>query len=93
MRAEQASDPAVTFFLATDSPQVAATMFEEFGARVLQHPKKSLSRDDPEAIRDALIDLYCLANCRKLIGSYWSSFTDTAWEMRQIEHVIVDERA
>ena len=29
-------------------------------------------------VQDALVDLYALANCRKIFGSYRSSFTDTA---------------
>ena len=42
-------------------------------------------RDEPAAIADAVADLYALSGCSKIIGSYWSSFTDTAAELRGIE--------
>ena len=42
-------------------------------------------------MQDALLDLYCLAAAKKLIGSYWSSFTDIAADMKGIEKVIAGE--
>ena len=42
-------------------------------------------------MQDALIDLWCLAASRKIIGSYWSSFTDTAADMGGIEKVIAGD--
>ena len=44
-------------------------------------------------MHDARLDLYCLAATDKLIGSYWSSFTDIAADMRGIEKVIAGETA
>jgi len=93
MYAELASDPTTQFFVATDSPETFGTLQNEFGDIVFEHAKLSLDRSDPSAIRDALVDLYCLASCRKLLGSYWSSFSDTAWEIRGIDHVIVRDEA
>jgi hypothetical protein len=78
MRAELAENPSTTFFVATDSPDEERQLQQIFPGRIIVHTKSSLDRNDPRAIRDAMIDLYCLARCRKLIGSYWSSFTDTA---------------
>jgi hypothetical protein len=91
MHAELVRDPATQFFLATDSPETCTTLNSEFGDKIVAHEKKSLDRNDPIAICDAVVDLFCLANCRKLLGSYWSSFSDTAWEIGAIEHVIVQE--
>jgi hypothetical protein len=93
MEAEILLDPQVRFFLATDSPQDEALLQERFPDRIVSHPKTSLDRADPRAIQDAVIDLYCLANCRKLIGSYWSSFSDLAWKLRDIDKVIVDVKS
>jgi hypothetical protein len=90
MEAEILLDPQVRFFLATDSPQDEALLQERFPDRIVSHPKTSLDRGNPHAIQDAVIDLYCLAACRKLIGSYWSSFSDLAWKLRDIDRVIVD---
>lgn len=93
MHAELTRDPTTQFFVATDSPETFATLQKEFGDSVFEHGKRSLDRSDPSAIRDALVDLYCLASCRKLLGSYWSSFSDTAWQIRGIDHIIVREEA
>lgn len=80
----------VKFFLATDSPDEERQLEGLFPGRIVTHRKASLDRNDPRAIKDALIDLYSLSNCRKLIGSCWSSFTDTAWQLRGIGRVIVN---
>jgi len=92
MMKEMDLDPNVIFYLATDSPEEEVFFKEVFPSNIVCHKKTSYDRNDPKAIRDALIDLYCLANCRKLIGSYWSSFTDTASEIRGIEKQVIDNR-
>jgi hypothetical protein len=89
MQSELERRPDTTFFLATDSPAVEKLMCRVFADRIISHPKTSLDRNNAEAIKDALVDLYCLAECRKLIGSYWSSFTDTAAAMKRIEVKII----
>jgi len=81
MRNELAARADTRFFLATDSPAEEALLNKEFPGRIVTHPKVSLARSDPNAIVDAVVDLYCLARCRKLIGSFYSSFTDTAAEL------------
>lgn len=89
MDAELGEHPETSFFVATDSFETFADLRDTYGDRVFQHTKTSIQRNDPRAIHDAVIDLYCLASCRKLIGSYWSSFSDTAWEIHGIDHHIV----
>ena len=91
MRQQAAQQPGCEFFVATDSPETYAQVQAEFGNAVFSHPKAALDRDDPRAIRDALVDLWALGHCRYLIGSYWSSFTDTAWELRGIPHTVVNQ--
>ena len=43
------------------------------------------------AIKDALIDLYGLSRCRLILGSYWSSFSETAAAIGGSELLIVRE--
>jgi len=93
MNAELASDSSTQFFLASDSIEVVSELRGRFGDRVSLYEKRAYSRDDPAAIEDAVVDLFGLAGCRKLIGSYWSSFTDTAHEIRQIDYVIAGSDA
>jgi len=92
MNDELSSDQKVKFFLATDDPQTEIELKNKFPNRVMVHPKPSLDRNDPLAVRDAVVDLYCLANCKKLIGSYRSSFSETAYEIKGIPNIIVDSK-
>ena len=85
MREEIERDPDTRFFLATDDPAIEARLQEGFPGRIVVHAKSSLARNDPQAVRDAVVDLYGLSNCRRLIGSYRSSFTDSASRIRGIE--------
>lgn len=70
--------PSATFFLATDEPGEEARLRTRFPGRIICAPKRSLDRATPEAIEDAVVDLYSLAATRRIIGSYASSFSRTA---------------
>jgi hypothetical protein len=89
MQAEIDADRDTKFFLATDDPKIEIALKHRFPQRIVTHVKKSVDRNNPIAIRDAVIDLYCLSNCRKLVGTYWSSFSETASEIRGIELILV----
>lgn len=91
MQKEIDADEAVRFFVATDSTREEALLRQHFPGRILTNGKSSVDRNNPRSIQDALVDLYCLAACRKLIGSYWSSFSETAWQMGNIDKVIVSD--
>jgi hypothetical protein len=78
MQAEQHAQASTEFFVATDEPAVLGALREAVGPAVWEYPKRAYARHDPTALVDAVVDLYTLAHCRRLIGSHWSSFTDTA---------------
>ncbi len=88
MRRELEDDPDTMFFLATDDLAEETALRNAFPGRILSNEKRCLRRDSAEGMHDALLDLYCLANTRKIIGSYFSSFTDIAADMRGIPKVI-----
>lgn len=77
----------INFFLATDSPIIEENLKSIFGSRILTY-KKNLNRRAEKGIQDALVDVMCLSNTQKIIGSYWSSFTDIASEINNIEKVV-----
>lgn len=88
MDAEIEANPDVRFFLATDNETLKCQLQADYPGRIIiQHT--SVRRDTLQGIREAVIDLYCLAATNKLLGSYWSSFTDTAAELGQIPVQIV----
>ncbi|MFG6332284.1 MAG: hypothetical protein K1W28_10755 [Lachnospiraceae bacterium] len=79
------------FYLATDDLAEEARIREAFPGRILSNRERCLRRDSREGIQDALLDLYSLASTRKIIGSYFSSFTDIAADIRKIPLVIAGE--
>lgn len=91
MRQELDADPDTMFYLATDDMEEEARLREAFPDKILSNQKRCLQRDSVEGMHDALLDLYCLAGTRKIIGSYFSSFTDIAADMNKIPKVIAGE--
>ncbi len=87
---ELKANPQMKFYLATDDPSEEKAFIEKFGESVLIYRKHSLDRNNPIAIKDALVDLYNLSHCRKIYGSYWSSFSDTAALWSGIEKIEVN---
>ena len=83
-------DFKVRFFLATDDDALKATLVQEDPDRIITQ-RTQVRRDTLDGMREAVVDLWCLAATQRIIGSYWSSFTDTAAELRQIPLEIVQE--
>lgn len=77
MEQEIQRNPSVQFYLATDDPNEKAFMQQQFGNRIVTAAVK-YGRDNTEAIKDSLVELYVLSKMKKIIGSYESSFTQTA---------------
>ncbi len=88
MKKEIAANPNVTFFLATDDKEEEALLRETFPGRIVSNENRTLRRDSLDGMYDALLDLYCLSACKKIIGSYFSSFTDTAAALTGIPKLI-----
>lgn len=88
---ELSADPATTFYLATDDLSEEANLRARFGDHILSNEGRDLSRDSIQGIKDALIDLTCLSMTDKIIGSYFSSFTDIAADMRRIPKIVAGE--
>lgn len=63
--------------LCTDDQSVRDAFRRRYRHKVLVS-NASLSRDSPSAIQDAVVDLFCLSRCIRIIGSYHSSFSELA---------------
>lgn len=86
---EISTNPQAKFYLATDDPQEENQLKERFGEHILTYQKQSLDRNDPQAIRDAAIDLFNLSRCKRIYGSYYSSFSDTAAYIGKTEKTVL----
>lgn len=78
----------IQFYLATDSFEIEEKIRDHFPGRIISN-KRILRRDSTKGIQDALIDLKCLSLTQKILGSYWSSFSETAAIMGKIELQVV----
>jgi len=76
-------DPDINYFLSTDDAATEVQLKLLFGDKIM-FTHKEYSRNNPRGIKDALIDMYCLANTSKIYGSYWSSFSDIASRINNI---------
>lgn len=75
-----ANGEADRLFLCTDDLAVREHLVATYADRILCRRIK-LRRDSTEAIQDAVVDLWCLSRTKLILGSYYSSFSDTAAEL------------
>lgn len=91
MNKELEEHPNTMFFLATDDYTEEENLRNIFPGRILSNENRDLSRDSVNGIKDALLDLMCLAATDKIIGSYFSSFTDIAADWNRIPKCVAGE--
>ncbi|MBE5881083.1 MAG: hypothetical protein E7289_02045 [Lachnospiraceae bacterium] len=91
MEKEIALFPDTKFYLATDDLSEEANLRRRFPDRIISNETRDLSRDSVAGIKDALLDLMCLARTDKIIGSYFSSFTDIAADWNRIPKCVAGE--
>lgn len=84
-----ATDPEVTFFLSTDDSITKDNLLKKYGDKIICNEISSYDRNSPEAVVDAVIDLYCLSRTKKLYGSHHSSFSQVAAKIGGIEEITV----
>lgn len=72
------------FFLATDDKETEQKLLNRFESKIIVY-KKVLNRNLERGVIDAAVDLYCLSNTKYIYGSYWSSFSDIASRLGNIE--------
>ncbi|WP_298645740.1 glycosyl transferase [uncultured Proteiniphilum sp.] len=75
----------VSFYLASDSPEEKKKLIAIFGNRIITD-YTPVSRSTPEGVQDALVELYTLSRTQKIIGSYYSSYSETAADIGNIPH-------
>jgi len=76
-------NPEYNYFLSTDDPPTEARFKKLFGHKIITL-EKEFSRNSPAGIRDAVTDLFCLANTARIYGSHTSSFSILASKIRGI---------
>ena len=80
-------DSLVRFYLATDSEEVKHDLTSRFGKRIITIPlclKRSLLQD----MKDAVVDLYCLASTSRIYGSSASTYSLLAGKIYGIPVIV-----
>lgn len=77
MDALLSSGEARSFFLATDDPAVRDRLARRYGPRLLSRDGPS-GRSTLAGMRGAVVDLWTLSRCSRLLASYGSTFAPTA---------------
>jgi len=81
-------DHGVRFFLATDCEETQQQMKRLFGERLITRARET-SRGSHQGMRDAVVDLFLLARTKNIVGSYYSTFSETAASIGGIQWVTV----
>jgi hypothetical protein len=72
------ADPNVKFFIASDSLETLAFFRSQMPGRVLTYTLSTIDRESVESQRNSLIEWYLLGQTDYLIGTFDSSFSETA---------------
>lgn len=88
MKSEIETSPKTRFYLATDSPEVKSAMKEEFGERLIMSDGV-INRNSEDGIINAAVELYSLAKTSKILGSYYSSYSEMAARLGKIKLEVI----
>lgn len=80
MEKEIEKEPLTNFYLATDSEAEKAILIKRFGVRIITS-KNAAIRNTTEGIQNAVVDLYALSRTHKILGSFYSSFSEIAAQL------------
>ena len=80
-------DSKVRFYLATDSEEVKHDLTSRFGKRIIAIPL-CLKRSSLQGMKDAVVDLYCLASTSRIYGSSASTYSMLAGKIYGIPVIV-----
>lgn len=72
------SDSENNIFLATDDAEVESEMRKHFNGKIICQNEKVMDRNSIAGIRCGFIDMLSLSKCKKIYGSYGSTFSQIA---------------
>lgn len=77
-------DKNVKFYLATDDIKVKSLLEEMFKSNIISY-EAPLCRNSIDGMKAAVVDLWCLSKTKKIIGSFYSSYSEIASELSMVE--------
>lgn len=85
------ADSDCRFYLASDSRQVEDQIINRYGDRITVNSGRDLDRTNSSSSIGAMVDLMCLSRTKRILGTYWSSFSRTASEIGNIPLLIIKD--
>lgn len=86
-------NPNAEFYCASDDSRVQQILKESFAAdRLIFYDRKDFSRKSRAGGQDALIEMLALSGCRKILGSYESSYSELAAAIGNVELEVMNAR-
>ena len=89
MEKEIENDSRATFYIASDDLETILELKKRFGERVYYMSEKNFERDSDKGIADAFAELICLSHSKKIIGSFYSTYSRIAAMLSGIELEVV----
>lgn len=77
-------DKSVSFYIASDDKKTKEDIKNRYGKRIITYMDNS-ERNSLQGMEFAVFDLFCLSKTKKIIGSYWSSYSAIAARLGHIE--------
>jgi hypothetical protein len=84
IRSVIAINPLSLFYIASDDLDIKKLLIAEFGDKILTN-MDAVTRNSVEDIERAVVELYALSRTVRIYGSYWSSFSETASYIGNVE--------
>lgn len=73
-----AIDSSAIFYIASDSDEVKRSLVTRFGSKHFRYSTMKVSRTTAQGMQMALAEMLVLSQCKKIYGSYWSSYSEAA---------------
>ena len=89
MQKELKANPQTVFYLATDDMNVNNEISARFGSHLVCRRTEPTKRNTKSGMIDAATDFIALSRCRRIYGSYWSSFCEVANDIGKNELIVV----
>lgn len=89
MDRELEAEPETYFYVATDSPDTEDELKQIFKDRIITFNDKCLKRETVSGIKDAYVEMLCLAAGEKIFGSFNSTFSLMAARLGNIPLIVV----
>lgn len=84
--------PDTFFYISTDDRAVLGQILQKYPDRCLYYQNKSWERGQKDGQLSAAVDMLCLSKTKIIYGSYWSSFSEEASKIGNIQKIVLKSR-